>query len=251
MQRPQFDYWVGKIPCRRDMLPAPVFLFFPCGSGGKESACNSGGPGFNPWVGKINLLVFPDNSVGKVLSCLGTVMCVGSVAKCVQLFWSPMDYSLCPWTDSSVGISQGRKLEWVPFSPPVCLPNPRMEPVSPALAAPAASLQSCPTLCDPIDGSPPDSSVPRILQARTLEWVAISLSSVWKWKVKVNSLSCVRLLSRQEYWSGVPLPFPPGWGVLYSWASKEVWIYPVLPIHMLMDTGSQTSLYKKLSHRIS
>ena len=93
------------------------------------------------------------------------------------------------------------------------------------LAATAAkSLQSCPTLCDPIDGSPPGSPVPGILQARTLEWVAISFSNAGKWKVKVNSLSCVRLLvtpwttayqappsmgfSRQEYWSGVPLPSP-------------------------------------------
>ena len=86
----------------------------------------------------------------------------------------------------------------------------------------AKSLQSCPTLCDPIDGSLPGSPVPGILQARTLEWVAISFSSAWKWKVKVKSLSHVWLLvvpwtvayqaplsmgfSRQEYWSGVPLP---------------------------------------------
>ena len=84
----------------------------------------------------------------------------------------------------------------------------------------AKSLQSCPTLCNPIDGSPPGSPVPEILQARTLEWVAISFSNAWKWKVKVKSLSRVRLLatpwtaayqapppmgfSRQEYWSGVP-----------------------------------------------
>ena len=88
----------------------------------------------------------------------------------------------------------------------------------------AKSLQSCPTLCDPIDGSPPGSPVPGILQARTLEWVAISFSNAWKWKVKGKSLSHVRLLatpwtaayqappsmgfSRQEYWSGVPLPSP-------------------------------------------
>ena len=88
----------------------------------------------------------------------------------------------------------------------------------------AKSLQSCPTLCDPIDGSPPDSPVPGILQARTLEWVAIFFSNAWKWKVKVKSLSRVRLLatpwtiahqappsmgfSRQEYWSGVPSPSP-------------------------------------------
>ena len=91
-------------------------------------------------------------------------------------------------------------------------------------AATAKSLQSCPTLCDPIDGSPAGSAVPGILQAGTLEWVAISFSNAWKWKVKVKSLSCVRLLatpwtaayqpppsmgfSRQEYWSGVPLPSP-------------------------------------------
>ena len=91
-----------------------------------------------------------------------------------------------------------------------------------AAAAAAKLLQSCPTLRDPIDGSPPGCPVPGILQARILEWVAISLSNAWKWKVKVKSLSHVRLLatpwtaayqappsmgfSRQEYWSGVPLP---------------------------------------------
>ena len=57
------------------------------------------------------------------------------------------------------------------------------------------SLQSCPTLFDPIDGSPPGSPVPGILQARTLEWVAISFSNAWKWKVKVRSPSCVQLLA--------------------------------------------------------
>ena len=93
-----------------------------------------------------------------------------------------------------------------------------------AAAAAAKSLQSCPTLCDPIDGSPPGSAVPGILQARTLEWVVISFSNAWKWKVKVKSLSRVRLFttpwtaayeappsmgfSRQEYWSGLPLPSP-------------------------------------------
>ena len=64
-----------------------------------------------------------------------------------------------------------------------------------AAAAAAKSLQSCPTLCDPIDGSPLGSSVPGILQARILEWVAISFSNAWKWKVKVKPLSCVRLLA--------------------------------------------------------
>ena len=94
-----------------------------------------------------------------------------------------------------------------------------------AAAAAAKSLQSYPTLWDPIDGSPPGSNVPGILQARTLEWVAISFSNAWKWKVKVNSLSRVRLsmtrwpaahqapppmgFSRPEYWNGLPLPSLP------------------------------------------
>ena len=64
-----------------------------------------------------------------------------------------------------------------------------------APAAAAKLLQSCPTLCDPIDGSPPGSPIPGILQARTLEWVAISFSNAGKWKVKVKSLSCVWLLA--------------------------------------------------------
>ena len=63
------------------------------------------------------------------------------------------------------------------------------------LATAAKSLQSCPTLCDPIDGSPPGAPVPGILQARTLEWVAISFSNAWKWKVKVKMLSRARLFA--------------------------------------------------------
>ena len=100
----------------------------------------------------------------------------------------------------------------------------------PATAA-AKSLQSCLTLCDPIDGSPPGSPVPGSLQARTLERVAISFSNAWKWKVKVKSLSRVWLLvtpwtaayqatpsmgfSMQEYWSGVPLPNIPDGPLIY------------------------------------
>ena len=96
-------------------------------------------------------------------------------------------------------------------------------PRYPLLAAAAAkSLQSCPTLCDPVGSSPPGCPVPGVLQARILEWVAISFSNACKWKVKGKSLSRVWLLatpwtaayqaplpkgfSRQEYWSGVPLP---------------------------------------------
>ena len=93
-----------------------------------------------------------------------------------------------------------------------------------AAAAAAKSLQSCPTLCNPIDGTPPGSPIPGTRQARPREWVASSFSNAWKWKVKVKSLSCVWLLatqwttayqappsmgfSRQEYWSGLPLPSP-------------------------------------------
>ena len=102
----------------------------------------------------------------------------------------------------------------------------------------AKSLQLCPTLCDPIDGSLPGSPVPGILQARTLEWVAISFSNAWKWKVKVKLLSRVDSsrpqataayqaplsmgFSRQEYWSGVPLPSPWLCAVYYNKQDSNV-----------------------------
>ena len=78
-----------------------------------------------------------------------------------------------------------------------------------AAAAAAKSLQSCLTLCDPIDGSPPGSPIPGILQARTLEWVAVSFSNAWKWKVKVKSLSRARLLATP--WTAV-YQAPPSMG---------------------------------------
>ena len=105
-------------------------------------------------------------------------------------------------------------------------------------AAAAKLLQSCPTLCNPIVGSPPGSPIPGILQARTLEWVAISFSDAWRWKVKGKSLSHDRLFatpwtaayqappsmgfSRQEYWSGVPLPSPI-WSVKTGKTNKQRW----------------------------
>ena len=105
-----------------------------------------------------------------------------------------------------------------------------------AAAAAAKSPQSCLTLCDPIDGSSPGSPVPGILQARTLEWVAISFSNAWKWKVKVKLLSRVRLFgtpwttayqappsmgfSRQEYWRGVPSPSLNTWTFV---SNSESW----------------------------
>ena len=74
-------------------------------------------------------------------------------------------------------------------------------------AAAAKSLQSCPILCDPTDSSPPESPVPGILQARTLEWGTIAFSSAWKWKVKVKSLSPVQLSDPRDC-------CPPGSSVL-------------------------------------
>ena len=107
-----------------------------------------------------------------------------------------------------------------------------------AVAAAAKSLQSWPTLCDPIDGSPLGSSVPEILQARILEWVAISFPNAWKWKVKVKSLSLAWLLatpwtavyqaplsmgfSRQEYWSGLPLLSPMQESEKWKWSHSVV-----------------------------
>ena len=119
-------------------------------------------------------------------------------------------------------------------------------------AAAAKSLQSCPTLCDPIDGSPPGSPVPGIFQARTLEWVAISFSNAWKWKVKVKSLSCVRLwatpwtaahqaplsvgFSRQEDWSGLPLPSPWQYWLIFKINSS---------LRRVINIGNKMLIWKK------
>ena len=119
----------------------------------------------------------------------------------------------CSWNEG-VRASWSSLLLWLFLTGALCSFYPA--------AAAAKSLQLCPTLCDPIDCSPPGSPVPGILQARTLEWVAISFSNAWKWKVKVKSLSPVQLFttpwtvayqappsmgfSRQEYLSGLPLP---------------------------------------------
>ena len=149
-----------------------------------------------------------------------------SAPACPHSTWNPV---LCTASLQCSLPSQLPCLKWPPHSPAHPAPH-RVPPTSGRLDGPhlcfyiyhAKSLQSCPTLCDPIDGSPPGSPVPGILQARTLEWVAISFSNAWKWKVKVKSLSRVRPsatpwtaafqappsmgFSRQEYWSGVPLP---------------------------------------------
>ena len=111
-------------------------------------------------------------------------------------------------------------------------------------AAAAESLQSYPSLCDPRDGSPPGSPVPGILQARTLEWVAISFSNAWKWKVKVKSLSRARLFATPMDCS------PPGssihgifqarvleWGAIafsdcgILFSNKKEWTIDILNFH--------------------
>ena len=115
------------------------------------------------------------------------------------------------------------------------------------MLATAKSLQSCPTLCNPIDSSPPGSAVPGILQARTLEWVAISFSIAWKWKVKVKSLSRVQHsatpwtaayqappsmgFSRQEYWSGGAIAF-------FEWVLTIIHLM-VLALPFLAMTGDR------------
>ena len=142
-----------------------------------------------------------------------------------SLFWTPYWYFYGFLMDEAHQLAKccQQLLRPHSFWPFVAFPlwTKNIPAVTAAAAAAAASLQSCQTLCDPIDGSPPGSAVPGTLQARTLEWVAISFSNAWKWKVKVKSLSRVWLLatpwtaahqaplsmgfSRQEYWSGVPL----------------------------------------------
>ena len=125
-------------------------------------------------------------------------------------------------------------------------------------AAAAKLLQSCPTLCDPIDGSPPGSPIPGILQARTLEWVAISFSNAWKWKGKVKSLSHVQLLatpwtaayqappsmgfSRQEYWSGVPLPSP------WKWLREPIGYSEMMPDPKSESPVSQSEKLGQMMH---
>ena len=104
-------------------------------------------------------------------------------------------------------------------------------------AAAAKSLQSCPTVCDPIDSSPPGSPVPGILQAKIQEWVAISFSNVWKWKVKVKSLSHVRLLADSYFPMDERLLHLPGQG----WDEVHV------VTHTLGHAGLQPPLHLKLN----
>ena len=106
-----------------------------------------------------------------------------------HIFWNPIPHFQIP---GSLNFLSKNNLICFPFIQ-FCLNI--LTSLETAAAAAAASLQSCPTLCDPRDSSPLGSAVPGILQARTLEWVAISFSNAGKWKVKVKLLSCVRLLA--------------------------------------------------------
>ena len=136
-------------------------------------------------------------------------------------------------------------------------------------AAAAKSLQSCLTLCDPIDGSPPGSPVPGILQARTLEWVAIAFSNAWKWKVKVKSLSRIRPsaipwtaafqaplsmgFSRQEYWSGVPSPSPsyPSSGLITGdFFFFPSWKISKLPFIYFHNYTKNANLKRKVGNKL-
>jgi len=149
------------------------------------------------------------------------------------------------WRKAMTNLDSILKSRDTTFPTKVCLVKAMVFPVvmygcqSWTIKKAAKSLQSCPTLCDPTDGSPPDSTIPGILQARTLEWVAISFANAWKWKVKGKSLSRVRLFatpwtaalqapssmgfSRHECWSGVPSP-----SLKESWALKNWWFWTVV-----------------------
>ena len=110
-------------------------------------------------------------------------------------------------------------------------------------AAAAKSLQSCLTLCDPIDGSPPDSPIPGILQARTLEWVAISFSNAWKWEGKVKSLSRVRLFATA--WTAAHQA-PPSMG--FSRLVLPLSVYPGSNLYVPLHQGPVT---KRLPTRLN
>ena len=186
-------------------------------------------PGFNPWVGKIP---WRRERLLKTYSFLSPQVPIPAILlKFIFFYWRIITillYLTVCWTQCSQGMSReaGRRCKGHRNCRHASLAHGWCSSSSTqrnsAAAAAAKLLQLCPTLCNPIDSSPPGSAVPGILQARTLEWVAISFSIAWTWKVKVKSLSRDRLVatprtvahqappsmgfSRQEYWSGLPLP---------------------------------------------
>ena len=143
---------LGKICWRRGRLPTPVFLGFPGGSDGKESTCSAEDVGSIPELGRS-----PGEGNGYPLQYSGLEKSMDCVVHRVKKNWTQLsDFHFHLFSFKSV---------YTHIHKCMCV------------AAAAKSLQSWPTLCDPIDGSPPGSPVPRILQARTLEWVAISFSN--------------------------------------------------------------------------
>ena len=146
---PGFDPWVGKIHWRRDRLPTPVFLGFPCGSDDKESTCNTGDLGLIPGLGRSG-----GEGKGYPLQYSGLENSMDCIVHGIAKSWTRLSNFHFHFTNKVLIYS-------VTFA---------------AAAAAAKSLQSCLTLCDPTDGSPPGSPIPGILKARTLEWVAISFS---------------------------------------------------------------------------
>ena len=160
IRRSQFDSWVGKISWRRDRLPTPVFLGFPCGSAGKKSACNVGDLGSIPGLGRSHTYsqLF---DISIQVQVVQTALIKGPVIILCLKQMSSVDQE---WR--RVKSKRARCEDWVMHLLHECC---------------AKSLQLCPALCDPMDCSPPGSSVHRTLQARRLERAGLpsSRSSSW------------------------------------------------------------------------
>ena len=202
-RRHGFNPWVRQIPWKREWLPTPVFL--PGDFHGQRSLAGPGPWGHTESDTTEHAHTYPTSHIYSF--CFGFFRQESCLSTFISMISSPENTYSSLLNPPLFGLVESvyLPLAWDRVA-----------------AAAAKSLQSCPTLCDPIDGSPPGSPIPGILQPRTLEWVAISFSNAWKWKVKGKLLSRVWLgatpwtaahqdppsmgLSRQEYWSGVPLP---------------------------------------------
>ena len=212
-------------------------------------------------------------------NCVCVLSCFSCASVKLQRVWlSVTPRTVAHQTSLSMGFSRQEYWSGLPFPPTGDLPNPGIAPASPkspVLAAAAAKLlQSCPTLCNPIDGSPPGSPVPGILQARTLEWVAISFFNAWKWKWscsvvsdswrhhglqltrllhpwdfpgKSTGVGCHCLLPLYRQMGSLPLA-PPGkprqTAVVLLWPSQwsPWWILNCNPFSWLLITSLGTSL---------
>ena len=124
-----------------------------------------------------------------MLSCVWLFEILWTIACQAPLSMGILQARILEWVSRPSSRGSSRSRDWIWVFCVSCIASVFLP------AAAAKSLRSCPTLCNPIDGSPPGSPIPEILQARTLEWVAIAFSNAWKWKVKVKSFSRVRLLA--------------------------------------------------------